>query len=133
MDLRVAGVKSEAGGHESSLTRMQRLFKAAAIGWFAMLGAAGIAHAQDAKEAFAPEQVARGAKLFAQNCEVCHGPKMVDPGGGFFDLRTFPKHQRTRFFNSVSNGKNSMPPWKSLLSQEEIGDLWSYVVTGEAQ
>ena len=100
---------------------------------FAALGAATPGRAQDANEAFAPEQVSRGAKLYAQNCEVCHGPKMVETGGGFFDLRTFPKHQRTRFFNSVSNGKNSMPPWKSVLSQEEIGDLWSYVLTGEAK
>ena len=104
---------------------------AAAVLLVAVVGTPGAALSQDLKETFAPEQVARGAKLFANNCEVCHGPKMIDPGGGFFDLRTFPKHQRTRFFNSVSNGKNSMPPWKSVLSQEEIGDLWSYVVTGD--
>lgn len=33
--------------------------------------------------------------------------------------------------NSVSNGKNSMPPWKSVLSQEQIGNLFAYVVAGE--
>lgn len=78
-----------------------------------------------------PEQVEAGSRLYAQNCSVCHGPRMVESGGGFFDLRTFPPGQRSRFFNSVSNGKNSMPPWKSVLSQEQIGALWAYVVLGE--
>lgn len=80
---------------------------------------------------FPLEQVAAGAKLYADNCSVCHGPHMVEPGGGFFDLRTFPPAQRSRFFNSVSNGKNSMPPWKSVLSQEQIGQVFAYVVAGE--
>ena len=97
----------------------------------ALLCAAGGSAAQDAAPTFAPEQVARGARLYAANCAVCHGPKMVEDSGGFFDLRTFPYGQRARFFNSVANGKNSMPPWKSVLSQDEIGDIWSYVYTGD--
>ena len=56
---------------------------------------------------------------------------MVDAGGGFFDLRTFPPAQRSRFMTSVSNGKNSMPPWKSVMTQEQIADLFAYVVAGE--
>jgi mono/diheme cytochrome c family protein len=91
--------------------------------------ASGAAFAQDAP--FTPEQIQAGAKLYSANCAVCHGPNMVEPGGGFFDLRTFPPAQRSRFFNSVSNGKNSMPPWKSVLSQEQIGNLFAYVVAGE--
>jgi len=87
--------------------------------------------AQDEALTFTPVQIAAGAKLFSDNCAICHGPKMVDPGGGFFDLRTFPPKQRPRFINSVSNGKNSMPPWKNVLSQEQIGNLFAYVVAGE--
>lgn len=57
---------------------------------------------------------------------------MENPSGvGVFDLRAFPLDQRSRFFNSVSNGKNNMPPWRSLLSQEEIGFLFAYVAAGE--
>ena len=92
---------------------------------------AGSAFAQSGAAAFTPEQIAAGAKLYADNCAVCHGPNMVEPGGGFFDLRTFPPNQRSRFMNSVSNGKNSMPPWKSVLSQDQIGTLFAYVVAGE--
>jgi mono/diheme cytochrome c family protein len=54
---------------------------------------------------------------------------MADPEGAF-DLRTFPHDQRARFVNSVTNGKNSMPPWGGLLKPEEIEELWAYVVAG---
>lgn len=87
--------------------------------------------AQEVPTTFPPEQILAGAKLYSANCAVCHGARMVEEGGGFFDLRTFPPVQRSRFMHSVSNGKNSMPPWKSVLSQDEIGSLFAYVIAGE--
>lgn len=114
--------------------RPRPVARAAAALLLAALGVGGGAvRAQPAAEptTFEAAQVARGAKLYAQHCAVCHGPKMVEDSGGFFDLRTFPHGQRSRFVNSVSNGKNGMPPWKSLLSADDIGDLWAYVVTGD--
>lgn len=86
---------------------------------------------EDAGDAITLDKIAAGEKLYAQNCAFCHGPRMVEPGGGFFDLRTFPPHQRNRFFNSVSKGKNNMPPWGNVLSQADIGNLWAYVIAGE--
>ena len=83
-----------------------------------------------AQESFQPEQIRLGAEIFARNCSPCHGPRMQDPEGAF-DLRTFPPDQRTRFVNSVSRGKNSMPPWTGLLKPEEIEALWAYVMAGE--
>ncbi|MEB0011217.1 cytochrome c [Glaciimonas sp. Gout2] len=106
----------------------RRLYSTAIAGLFVFATVA--ATAQDIATP-SPEQVAQGAKLYAANCAVCHGGHMVDEGGGFFDLRTFPPQQRTRFITSVSNGKNSMPPWKSVLSQDEIASLFAYVVAGE--
>jgi len=90
-----------------------------------------MAQSADISTSFPVDQITAGAKLYETNCAVCHGPRMVDPGGGFFDLRTFPPDQQPRFFKSVSNGKNNMPPWKSVLTQEEIGQLFAYVVAGE--
>ena len=87
--------------------------------------------AQDETPTFTPVQIAAGAKLFSDNCAICHGPRMNEPGGGFFDLKTFPPKQRPRFMNSVTNGKNSMPPWRNVLSQEQIGNLFAYVIAGE--
>jgi mono/diheme cytochrome c family protein len=83
-----------------------------------------------AQGSFAPEQIRFGAEIFARNCSPCHGPRMQDPEGAF-DLRTFPPDQHTRFVNSVSHGKNSMPPWAGLLTPEEIEALWAYVMAGE--
>ena len=89
------------------------------------------ASAQSAKpQKFTKKQIARGADLFARNCSPCHGAHMDDPNGAF-DLRTFPPDQHDRFVNSVTNGKNSMPPWGGLLKPEDIEALWSYVVAGE--
>ena len=83
-----------------------------------------------AQETFAPEKIKEGATIYSQNCSPCHGPRMADPQGAF-DLRTFPPDQKSRFLNSVTNGKNSMPPWGGLFSAEEIEALWSYVMAGE--
>lgn len=77
---------------------------------------------------FTPERTEKGRVMYKQLCLRCHGPEMVG-GNNAFDLRTFPLDQRDRFFNSVTNGKRAMPPWKGILSEEEIGILWAYVGT----
>jgi mono/diheme cytochrome c family protein len=82
------------------------------------------------EQAPAPAEVAKGATLFAQICAHCHGPHMVNPGNASFDLRKFPHNDRARFFNSVMNGKNSMPPWRDVLKPDEIEAIWAYVRTG---
>lgn len=94
------------------------------------LAFAAVAVNAAAQESFPPEQIKKGATIFAQNCSPCHGPRMADPQGAF-DLRTFPPDQKSRFLNSVTNGKSSMPPWGGLFSAEEIEALWSYVMAGE--
>lgn len=76
------------------------------------------------------EEFAKGAELFAGICSHCHGPHMVNPGTASFDLRKFPHDDRARFFNSVRNGKNAMPPWKNVLHPDEIEAVWAYVRTG---
>lgn len=89
------------------------------------------AHAENSPEAPpSPEEFAKGAELFSSICSHCHGPHMVNPGTISFDLRKFPHDDRTRFFNSVRNGKNAMPPWKDILHPDEIEAVWAYVRTG---
>lgn len=89
------------------------------------------AWAQAADAGFPADQVARGSQLYADNCEACHGPRMKSPGGEVFDLRTFPADQRQRFLDSVGNGKRNMPPWRSMLSPQDIESLFAYVMAGE--
>ena len=78
---------------------------------------------------FSPEQIGKGAETFAVYCSPCHGERMSNPE--FFNLKLFPPDQHSRFVNSVTNGKNAMPPWRGQLKPEDIEALWSYVVAGE--
>ena len=78
---------------------------------------------------FAAAQLNTGAEIYARNCSPCHGARMLDPQGAA-DLRKFPRGERERFVNSVTRGKNQMPPWGDLLKPEEVEALWAYVVAG---
>ncbi len=80
----------------------------------------------DKPAGFAPESIEKGRKMYKQLCLRCHGPEMVG-GNNAYDLRVFPQDQPERFVNSVTNGKRAMPPWKGILSEEDITHLWSYV------
>jgi hypothetical protein len=46
-----------------------------------------------------------------------------------YDLRKFPKDGKARFIDSVSNGKNGMPSWKSAIALEDMERIWLYVLT----
>jgi mono/diheme cytochrome c family protein len=100
-----------------------RLLSATTLGLALLSASAG---AQD----FPPEQIKQGAALFARHCTTCHGNRMRNPQWGI-DLRSFPRDARTRFVDSVSNGKRNMPPWDDVLDPTEIEALWAYVVAGE--
>jgi mono/diheme cytochrome c family protein len=94
--------------------------------------AAGVSGlAQDgAVKPFTTEQIRRGAALYATHCESCHGVRMIGPPWGS-DLNTFPRDNPRRFADSVTHGKNAMPPWGDVLKPDEIQALWAYVVAGD--
>ena len=87
------------------------------------------AEAQD-PQSFPREQIDKGAEVYSTYCVPCHGAAMDYPGGSF-DLRTFPPQQYPRFANSVTKGKNNMPPWGDVLQPGDLEALWAYVVAGE--
>ena len=97
-----------------------------ALAGFVMSVPAGAEEAQS----FSKDQIASGAELYAVNCSPCHGARMQEPGAAF-NLRKFPPDQRERFVNSVTRGKNQMPPWGDMLKAEEVEALWAYVTMGE--
>ncbi len=105
----------------------------------ALILGGGAAHAENSPApSVQPEQSAslavRGQQLYAHHCSHCHGFNMVNPGTAAFDLRTFPHNDKSRFFNSVTQGKNNrMPPWGDLLSKDEIECLWAYVSSYKEQ
>lgn len=95
--------------------------------WFLMACACTlIARAQQ----FPPEQIKRGAEIYATNCAVCHGSNMKNPPWAI-DLATFPRDERDRFVNSVTYGVRNMPSWSDVLKPDDIAALWSYLVEGE--
>ena len=88
------------------------------------------AAAQDPAKPFPPEQIKKGAGIYASHCESCHGVRMVGPPWAI-DLNTFPRDNRARFVDSVTHGVRNMPPWGDLLKPDDIEALWAYVVAGE--
>jgi mono/diheme cytochrome c family protein len=79
---------------------------------------------------FTREQISAGAEIYAVNCSPCHGARLEGLGSAF-DLRKFPHDQRERFINSVTRGKNQMPPWGDFFKPDQLEALWAYVVAGE--
>ncbi len=71
----------------------------------------------------------QGKVLYDNYCQTCHGEDMVNPGTVSYDLRRFPEGSKARFLESVSNGKNGMPSWKSVVTPEDMERLWLYVLT----
>jgi mono/diheme cytochrome c family protein len=72
------------------------------------------------------EKISAGETVYNTRCAVCHGDELVN-SGQTFDLRRLKADERPRFDNSVRNGKNQMPPWKGVLSDDEIDQLWHYI------
>jgi mono/diheme cytochrome c family protein len=112
-------------------------FAIAAAAAGAILATAAISRAQDNKQAAAAtepppsrQMFEDGQQVYRDRCSRCHGWDMVNLGSYSFDLRKFPKDDRKLFFNSVLNGKNSMPAWKGVLTDREIEQVWAYVRTG---
>jgi mono/diheme cytochrome c family protein len=70
-----------------------------------------------------------GSQIYAKHCATCHGPRLADPPWAV-DLREFPKSDRARFVDSVTYGKNNMPPWGDVLKPDDVAALWAYVLTG---
>lgn len=78
--------------------------------------------AQDAKKA------AAGERVYTTYCYTCHGENLANSGQSF-DLRRLRKDERPRFENAVQNGKGQMPPWKGVVSAEEMDLIWHYIRT----
>ena len=71
-------------------------------------------------------KIEAGEAIFNDYCATCHGQNLVS-SGQTFDLRRLTANDRTRFQNSVLNGKNQMPPWKGVLGDDQIDQLWHYI------
>jgi len=100
----------------------------AAIAWLTMPAAAQ----QQAAVSDQALMIGPGKTAYAQKCSHCHGPNMVTAGTVAPDLRAFPD-DNARFTTTVKQGKNNMPPWKDILSDQEITEIWAFVSSRRKQ
>jgi cytochrome c oxidase subunit 2 len=73
------------------------------------------------------ELTARGEKVYAANCAVCHQPN--GKGGGPFpalDGSKIATGALADHVNIVLHGKGQMPPWASTLNDVEIASVVTY-------
>ena len=72
--------------------------------------------------------VAKGERTYENYCATCHGEQLISNSAGLtFDPRRLRADEHARFVNSVQNGKNKMPPWKGMLDDIQIEQLWAYI------
>jgi len=71
-------------------------------------------------------QVDAGERVYNNYCFTCHGEELRS-SGQTFDLRRLKPDERSRFDNSVLNGKGQMPPWKGVISEADLDVLWAYI------
>src|SRR5204862_40453 len=69
-------------------------------------------------------KVEAGEQVYANNCQVCHGDRLVS-SGQFPNLRRLKADDQTRFAETVRNGRNQMPPWRGVRTEDEIDQLWA--------
>jgi cytochrome c55X len=103
--------------------RRRRAGAIAALMFGQMLSCLPTAAAQDASD---QAKITAGETVYNTYCATCHGDDLVNTGQTF-DLRRLQADERPRFDNSVRNGKNQMPPWKGVLSDQQIDQLWHYI------
>ncbi len=107
--------------NDTAVTRRIWLFVPVAIGWAPAL-LAGTASAQDQDKA----KIAAGEQTFSEYCSTCHGENLIS-SGQIPDLRRLKAADRPRFETTVFNGKNQMPPWKGVLTEQQLDGVWSYI------
>jgi mono/diheme cytochrome c family protein len=99
---------------------------ASTIFLLATLSQTPTAKADDAASSDDQAKIDAGENVYNMRCAICHGDDLVNTGQTF-DLRRLKADERPRFENSVRNGKNQMPPWKGVLTDDNIDQLWHYI------
>jgi len=108
------------GNHESRM--MQRIgeWVGVALGIGAASSFLVTASAQD------KAKIEAGENVYNTNCAICHGDQLKS-SGQFPNLRRLTVNDREKFDTTVRNGRNQMPPWKDVVSDVQLDQLWSYI------
>ena len=70
----------------------------------------------------------RGAGIFEHNCQACHGAGATGGMGPKLAKNPILKHDDL-FWETVLHGRGPMPAWGSVLSQQDIADIHTWLLT----
>jgi mono/diheme cytochrome c family protein len=71
---------------------------------------------------------ARGADIFANNCQACHGTGAMGGMGPKLAKNPILEHEDL-FWETVLHGRGPMPAWGSVLNQQEIADIHAWLLS----
>jgi mono/diheme cytochrome c family protein len=106
-----------------------------AVGVLLIAAALGTAYAQEGQAGQGDEQgdnlaAIRGAAVFAEFCQACHGPQGEATGtGAAFAAVTY--HEDTTS-SVIQQGGDIMPAYGKLLSEGQLSDVLAYLETWES-
>lgn len=86
------------------------------------------AESPSAQTASAEKPAVDGEKIYKQYCVACHGVYGDMGASGAFDLTSSDLSVEERV-QVITNGRNAMTPFKSLLSEEKIRAVAEYSMT----
>ncbi len=85
------------------------------------------------------ESIMNGKALYDKNCTTCHGLSGNGYGPAAHGIMTFPRQlwvwnnapasADAYLYWFITNGRNEMPPWGVILSENERWDLINYIKT----
>jgi mono/diheme cytochrome c family protein len=94
------------------------------VGWCLSVWLAVAASAQESPPDKA--KIEAGETVYGTYCAPCHGDQLVSTGQ-FPNLRRLTPADRTKFANTVRDGRNQMPPWRGVVTDEQIDQIWAYI------
>jgi cytochrome c55X len=82
--------------------------------------------------ALAQEPLPEKAKIDAEEtvystyCAPCHGDQLVSTGQ-LPNLRRLTSADRAKFDSTVRDGPNQMRPWRGVVSDEQLDQIWAHI------
>lgn len=74
-----------------------------------------------------PEEIGRGADLFADHCAECHRPGGIGEGADFTDQEYMSQVSGLALYRAIAEGDGQMPAFSEQLSEDDILALIAYL------